>query len=193
MANKQTRALTEEQYYLIIKTIQEGFTTKTGKVVKSNLRIATILVLEANIFARISDILQLKLSSIVKDGDRYRLDIIEKKTKKKRQFTVQPEIYAFIMEYAIANGIKKDELLFNISARQVQKHIQLVADYLGIECISTHSFRKFAATSIYCKNKDIFLVKELLQHSSVNTTQKYINLSREAVEIALKEHIKIPI
>lgn len=193
MANKQTVALTEAQYFNIIKTIQQGFTTKDGRRVKGNDRIATILVLEANILARISDILQMKLSSIIKDGDRYRLDIIEKKTKKKRQFTVPMEIYTYIQEYTINRGLKKDDLLFDISARQVQKHIQLVVEYLGIEePISTHSFRKFGATELYNQEKDIYIVKELLQHSSIQTSQRYINISREAVERALAKHIKIP-
>jgi hypothetical protein len=46
--NKQTRALSEEQYFEIIRTIRAGFTTKEDKVVKPNNRVATILILEAN-------------------------------------------------------------------------------------------------------------------------------------------------
>ncbi len=135
----------------------------------------------------------MRLSSIVKDGDRYRLDIIEKKTKKKRQFTIPAEIYTFIQEYAINRGLKKDDLLFDITARQVQKHIQLVVNYLGIEGdISTHSFRKMGATEVYKHEKDIFIIKELLQHSSIQTSEKYINIRREAVERAIANHIKLP-
>jgi integrase len=153
----------------------------------------TVLVLEANIFMRISDILQMRLSSIIRDGDRYRLDIIEKKTKKKRQFTIPAEIYTFIQEYAINRGLKKEDLLFDITARQVQKHIQLVVNYLGIEgAISTHSFRKMGATEVYKHEKDIFIIKELLQHSSIQTSEKYINIRREAVERAIANHIKLP-
>lgn len=193
MANKQTVALTVEQYYKIITAIQNGFVAEDGRRVRPNDRIATILVLEANIFMRISDILQMRLSSIVKDGDRYRLDIIEKKTKKKRQFTIPTEIYTFIQEYAIDRGLKKDDLLFDITARQVQKHIQLVVNYLGIEgAISTHSFRKMGATEVYKHEKDIFIIKELLQHSSIQTSEKYINIRREAVERAIANHIKLP-
>lgn len=193
MANKQTVALTVEQYYKIITAIQNGFVTKDGRRVRPNDRIATILVLEANIFMRISDILQMRLSSIIRDGDRYRLDIIEKKTKKKRQFTIPAEIYTFIQEYAINRGLKKDDLLFDITARQVQKHIQLVVDHLGIEGpISTHSFRKMGASEVYKQEKDIFIIKELLQHSSIQTSEKYINIRREAVERAIANHIKLP-
>ena len=82
--NKKTRSLTEEQYVKIIETIQSGFVSRDEHAIKPNKRIATILVLEANLGLRISDILKLTLSSIVKDGSRYRLDIVEKKTKKKR-------------------------------------------------------------------------------------------------------------
>ena len=190
MANKQTVALTVEQYYKIITAIQNGFVAEDGRRVRPNDRIATILVLEANIFMRISDILQMRLSSIIRDGDRYRLDIIEKKTKKKRQFTIPAEIYTFIQEYAINRGLKKDDLLFDITARQVQKHIQLVVNYLGIEGdISTHSFRKMGATEVYKHEKDIFIIKELLQHSSIQTSEKYINIRREAVDRAIAIHI----
>ncbi|WP_408069140.1 tyrosine-type recombinase/integrase [Sarcina ventriculi] len=58
--------------------------------------------------------------------------------------------------------------------------------------MSTHSFRKYFATQMYVNNNyDIVLVKELLQHGSVKTTQDYISLNRETVEKALREHIHI--
>lgn len=76
--NKKTVALDEEQYKKIIETINSGFVCKDGHKVKPNNRIATALVLEANLGLRISDILQLRLSLIIKDGSRYRLNIIEK-------------------------------------------------------------------------------------------------------------------
>lgn len=96
--NKETIALTEEQYIKIIKTIRSGFVCKNGHKVKPNDRIATILVLEANIGIRICDVLQLKLSSIIKDGERYRLNIVEKKSKLKRNFTVPLEISTSIFK-----------------------------------------------------------------------------------------------
>lgn len=87
--NKKTVALDEEQYKKIIETINSGFVCKDGHKVKPNNRIATALVLEANLGLRISDILQLRLSLIIKDGSRYRLNIIEKKSKLERNFTVR--------------------------------------------------------------------------------------------------------
>ena len=75
--NKKTIALTTEQYKEIISTMKNGFCG-----CRPNERIATALMLEANLGLRISDIIKLRLSDIVKDGERYRLSIIEQKTSK---------------------------------------------------------------------------------------------------------------
>lgn len=77
--NKTTVALSKRQYKEIIKTMREG-----GTDFKPNVRIATALVIEANLGLRIEDILSLKLGDIIADGNRYRLNIVEKKTGKKR-------------------------------------------------------------------------------------------------------------
>lgn len=190
--NKKTVALTEDQYKKIITTIRSGFVCADGHIVKPNNRIAMALSLEANLGIRISDILQLRLSAIIHDGNRYRLNIVEQKTKKKREFTVPIEIYSYMQNYALENGINPAAKLFDISERTVQNHLQLVCEYLGYENISTHSFRKYFATSIYENNNyNIELVRVLLQHSSVANTQRYIGLQRKEVETALQNHIKL--
>lgn len=190
--NKKTIALTEEQYKDIISTMRAGFVCLDGHVVKPNNRIATALSLEANLGLRISDILQLKLSAIVRDGDRYRLNIIEQKTKKKREFTVPTDIYIYIQNYALESNINPAAKLFDMSERAITKHLKLVCDYLGYDGIGSHSFRKYFATSIYVNNHyDINLVRVLLQHSSTVTTQRYIGLQTKDIENALQNHIKL--
>ena len=190
--NKKTVALDEEQYKKIIETINSGFVCKDGHKVKPNNRIATALVLEANLGLRISDILQLRLSSIIKDGSRYRLNIIEKKSKLERNFTVQIEIYSFIQDYALQNNIGPKAKLFDISERAVNKYLKLACDHLKISGIASHSFRKYFATSIYVNNNyNIELVRVLLQHSSVVTTQRYLSIQTREIENALQNHIML--
>lgn len=189
--NKKTIALTEEQYKNIISTMRAGFVCSDGHVVKPNKKIATALTLEANLGLRISDILQLRLSAIIRDGDRCRLNIVEQKTKKKREFTVPTDIYIYIQNYALENNINPAAKLFDIGERAVNKHLHLVCDYLGYEGIGSHSFRKYFATSIYVNNNyDINLVRVLLQHSSTVTTQRYIGIQNKNIEDALQNHIK---
>ena len=114
--NKRTIALTTEQYKEIIQTMREGFCG-----CRPNERIATALVLEGNLGLRISDILSLRLSDIVRDGDRYRLEITEQKTKKKRVFTGPLVIQQYIENYCLKNGIEKTERIFNLTERACEK------------------------------------------------------------------------
>ena len=123
--NIKTMALTPEQYKEIIQTMKEGFCGA-----RPNTRIATALMLEANLGLRISDILKLRLADIVKDGDRYRLSIVEQKTGKARVFTVPLTLYNFIRLYCIDNGIPADAIMFPVTERAVQKQLGLVCDYL---------------------------------------------------------------
>lgn len=189
--NKKTIALTDQQYINIINTIKTGF-SHAGREYKPNERIATALTLEANLGIRISDILHLCACDIIRDGDRYRLDIVEIKTGKTRTFTVPSEIRAFIEQYRTNNHLTTKQRLFDLSERQIQKHLQAACEHLGFTGISTHSFRKYFATQIYINNGyNIELVRQLLQHSSATVTQKYIGIQQRQIETALQNHIKL--
>ena len=185
--NKKTKALTTEQYTEIIQTMKQGFCG-----CRPNERIATALVLEGNLGLRISDILKLRPCDIIRDGDRYRLEVVEQKTGKSREFTVPLVIQQYIENYCLRNGIRRNDLMFPITERAVQKQLHIVCDYLGYEGISTHSFRKWYATEIYKANGfDIALVQRLLQHSSAATTQRYIGIEPQRIEQAIQNHAQL--
>ena len=188
--NKKTIALTAEQYKTIIATMKQGFSG-----CRPNERIATALILEANLGLRISDIVKLRLVDIVHDGDRYRLSIVEQKTKKARTFTVPLALYQFIRCYCLDHNIAPEARIFPITERAVQKRLQSVCSYLGYsENISTHSFRKFYATEIYNDNGyNIVLVQQLLQHSSAAVTQRYIGIQQQELEKAIEGHLMLEV
>lgn len=186
--NKQTRALTTGQYREIILTIQHGFLNHRPAPV-----IAACLMMEANLGLRISDIAdQLRLADIVQDGGRYRLNITEKKTGKLRAFTVPMELYLYLQRWCLDQRLRPEDCLFPVSVRSVQQRLYDVCDYLGLEGIGTHSFRKYFATEIYKNNDyDIVLVQQLLQHSSPAITQRYIGLESKRIEAALEGHVQL--
>ena len=185
--NKKTKALTTDQYKEIIQTMREGFCG-----CRPNDRVATALVLEGNLGLRISDIIKLRPCDIVRDGDRYRLEVVEQKTGKRRVFTVPLLIQQYIENYCLRNGICRNDLIFPITERAVQKQLKIVCDYLNLEGISTHSFRKWYATEIYNQNGfDIALVQRLLQHSSASTTQRYIGIEPQKIEAAIQNHAQL--
>ena len=185
--NKKTVALTSEQYTEIITAMKNGFTG-----CRPNERIATALVLEGNLGLRISDIVKLRPCDIVRDGDRYRLEIVEQKTGKSRVFTVPLVIQQYIENYCLRNGIGRRDRIFPITERAIQKQLAIVCDYLGYEGISTHSFRKWYATEIYKANGyDIALVQRLLQHSSAAVTQRYVGIEPLRIEQAIENHAQL--
>ena len=187
--NKRTVPCTDEEYTKCVELLRNGFMLE-GHFIKPNNRIATIVVLEATLGLRLGDILSLRLSSFVKEGERWRLDIVEQKTKKMRCFTVPIAVYSFIQEYALQNNIGYEVKLFDISARQVQRHLNKVFTKLELPLrkYGSHSFRKLFCTKVYTENEfDLVLTQTLMQHSSPEVTRRYLNISSKRIEEALNK------
>jgi len=82
--------------------------------------------------------------------------------------------------------------LFPITERAVLKHLKLTADFLGVEGVGSHSFRKGFATNIYVNNEyNVELVRQLLQHSSIVITQQYLGMGSKELERAINENVKL--
>ena len=191
MGRYVTRMITQEEYKSIVTTLRNGF--YLNKIShKPNDMIATALVLESNLGLRIGDVLNLRLSDIIKDGDRYRLDIIEDKTNKKRTFTVPQSTYDYINRYCSKNNISDNELIFKTTERNVNKLLSACTEYLNLKNVSTHSFRKMSAYNIYqLTNFDIVATQEFLQHASPTTTQIYLKIGSNRLEKALNENVNL--
>lgn len=174
--NKKCQPLTMDQYKILVAYLRERYSPV----------IADSLVCQACTGLRISDVLQLRLSYIVWDGEAYRLDIVEKKTKKIRRFIVRSDVVAWLQSLTSDS----DSLLFPISARRLQQCLQSAARVLGLgSAIGTHSFRKLFACQLYgLSGHDIMLVSHALQHSSVATTQRYVSVSDMEVDRVLKRY-----
>lgn len=186
--NFETRTLTKEEYIEIIQTLRTGYLNH-----RPNPKVAMALVMEANIGIRISDITHFSLDKVIKEGNKYRLNLIEQKTGKQRKFTIPIELLQYIQQFCIDNNIKSNERIINISERAVQKQLNFVCDYLGFKNVSTHSFRKFFSHNLKnsCENEKegIMVVHEALQHSSIETTMKYLKIDRKKVDEALEKNI----
>jgi integrase len=187
--NKRCVTYSDEEYRQVVELLRNGFALDNHRV-RPNSRIATVVVLEATLGLRLCDILDLRMTSFVRDGDRYRLDVVEKKTKKRRVFTVPLDVYTYIQNYALENKIPSSAKLFNISERQVQRHLNLAIKKMGLPLRSygSHSARKYFSTKVYIDSGyNIALVQKLLQHGSPSTTQRYIGISQKDVEKALEK------
>ena len=184
-----TRPLEKEEYKKIMELLDSGFTyTEDGKekTFRPNQQIALALSLQANLGLRIGDVLSLKVSNF--KGNK--LEVREDKTDKLQYREVNPAIVNIIKDYAIDNKLSKNDNIFSIKVRVIQKQLKIICNYLELDNISTHSFRKMYATMQYeLNNNNIELIKELLNHSSIATTQRYIRVSQEAINKASSSFI----
>ena len=131
--------LTTKQYKNIIEVMNQGFKSE-NKEFRGNNRIATILVIQANSWLRIRYIFSLRLNDIINDGDRYRLNIIDDKTDKKRTFAFPQDIYNYIKMYTLENSIKSTSKIFDITVRAVQNQLKFSTQYLELQNISTYIY-----------------------------------------------------
>ncbi|MGL4740686.1 MAG: tyrosine-type recombinase/integrase [Sarcina sp.] len=181
--SKATRPLTEEEFNKIISLLQFGvkYTDKKGskRRIEPNKQVALILSVQATIGFRINDILRMKLRDI--RGSK--ISFIEQKTKKLQYRKVNIEFIEALQDYADDLNLSLDDYLFNMTARNIQKILKKVTDYLGYNYVGTHSFRKFYAVNAYkASNNNLELVRSLLNHSSVAITQRYINVDQEKID-----------
>ena len=181
MSNQTTRPLQKDEYRQIIELFNTGFIRMDGTPFKPNRQISMALQLQASLGLRIGDILKLRVDSI-KNG---KLETIEEKTGKIQYREINPAVVGFIKDYAIEKGLSPTEELFHVGVRAVQKQLKLVVDNIGLEHIGTHSFRKMFATTVYNENgRDIKLVQEILNHTSVAITELYIRVNQFQIDKA---------
>lgn len=178
-----SRPITQDEFDLLINTIKVGYIyyddSNKKHIRRPNLQVALILSVEATIGFRINDVLRLKLSNI--RGNK--ISFIEQKTKKLQYRQVNIALIEALQNYAHNNNIGYNEYLFKLKRRNVLHMLSAAANYLGLESIGTHSFRKFFAISAYKNsNNNIELVRKLLNHSSVAITQRYINVDQEQID-----------
>lgn len=191
MGRYVTTIIKDSQYKEMIETIREGYTDFDGVTHRPNMQLATILILEANLGCRIGDIINLTTDSIIDDGGIYKLNIVEQKTGKRRNFIVPKPVKTFIDNYIREANIYRGPL-FDIKAPAVWKQLRAVTAYLGLEKTSTHSLRKYAATNLYeATGHDIEAVCEFLNHSSTKITREYIKRSDAQLEAAIEKCVNI--
>ena len=176
-----TRPLELGEYKQIIELFLDGFKNNDGSIFRPNKQIALALQLQASLGLRIGDVLNLRVNNF-RNG---KLESKEEKTEKLQYREINRNVFDYIKDYAIEQKLSQTDKLFNIKVRAVQKQLKIITEYLDLENISTHSFRKLYATTIYEQNNhNLELVKELLNHTSIATTQRYIRVSQQAIDKA---------
>ncbi len=150
---------------------------------KRNQRDLLLFVMGTNTGLRVSDILSLNVEDV---RDKDFIDIIEKKTGKRKRFPINEKIKTIIQNYTINK--KSDEPLFKTRYRNrmertyAYKLVNYACHKVGIQGrIGTHTMRKTFGYHHYHKFKDVALLQKIFNHYSPSTTLRYIGIDQEEI------------
>lgn len=191
MGKYTTRPIEDTKYKELVSIIRNGYKDSSGHTHRPNSQLATILVLQGNLGCRIGDIVSLTVENIEWDGEAWRLNLSEEKTKKHRYFIVPTAVKAFIDDYCGRYGIEHGKL-FDIGKQDVWKHLRAATAYLGLDDTSSHSLRKMAGINCYNNSgKDLALTSMFYNHSNPGTTLLYLKRSSKQMDDLLSQCVSL--
>lgn len=133
---------------------------------------------------RINEVCQIQVSNFNKIDGTLRLH--RKGGKVHIMKMEEASLICFLMEdflktrrYSESDFLFSNRLGKGVTSRLMHQIIKrfLVESECEDRGLSAHSFRRTCASNLYRRTKDIMFVREYLNHSDINTTQLYIDIS----------------
>ena len=139
---------------------------------------------------RISDLLQLRWSDLM---DKEYCQLIEKKTKKERKVTINPELKETLGRIYLETTVDSSQFIFvnrfgnkpisvqhvNSKLKEIFKHYQIKGQY------SSHFMRKSLGRQVWTVNnyseQALILLSQLFNHSSIQTTKIYLGIRDQEI------------
>lgn len=139
---------------------------------------------------RISDLLQLRWSDLI---GREFLNLTEKKTKKERKVTINPELSEILHRLYDEVEPNEDDFIFvnrfgnkpisvqfvNLKLKEIFKAYNIKGQY------SSHFMRKTLGRRVWAANnyseQVLILLSQLFNHSSVQTTKIYLGIREQEI------------
>uniref|UniRef100_A0A6M3LL20 Putative site-specific tyrosine recombinase n=2 Tax=viral metagenome TaxID=1070528 RepID=A0A6M3LL20_9ZZZZ len=131
---------------------------------------------------RVSEMLAVKVEDI--DFKNEVIKVVSGKGGKDRLVPIPRPLLADLKDYVSLYAL--DGRLFHTKARNIQNVIRRIGSQLG-KRMHPHMLRHSYATHVLEKTNNIILVKDLLGHSDVRTTQIYTHLTTKAKKAGISE------
>ena len=169
----------EKMQSLVLKLERDG-----------ELKFALLIATGSYIGLRISDLLQLRWNQIL--NEEY-FTIIEKKTKKTRKITINPELQEILNRLFIQLDAKEEDLMFvnrygekSFSVQHVNAKLKEIFTAYKIKGqYSSHFMRKTLGRRVWEVNKysdqALLLLSQLFNHASVTTTKIYLGIREQEI------------
>lgn len=152
-----------------------------------NIKHRTIIILLYSTGMRLSEISRLKITDI--DSKNMRIKIVQGKGSKDRFTILSQQVLLELRAYYII--YKPKIYLFNgsrsgspFSMRSIQHLVQKGVAQIGLSSknYSVHTIRHSFATHMVDNGADLHTVKELLGHTSLQTTMRYMHLTTKRID-----------
>lgn len=162
-----------------------------------NLKHRTILMMLYSTGMRLSEIANCKIADI--DSKNMRIKIVQGKGAKDRFTILSQQVLLELRAYYII--YKPKEYLFNgqvpgkrYSARSIEHLMQKALLQIGLESknYTIHTIRHSFATHLVDNGTDLHTVKELLGHTSLQTTMQYMHLSSMRISKIINPYDALP-
>lgn len=162
-----------------------------------NLKHRTILMMLYSTGMRLSEIANCRITDI--DSKNMRIKIVQGKGAKDRFTILSEQVLLELRAYYII--YKPKEYLFNgyvagkrYSVRSIQHLMQQALLKIGLESknYTIHTIRHSFATHLVDNGTDLHTVKELLGHTSLQTTMQYMHLSSTRISKIINPYDALP-
>lgn len=191
---KQKKTL--PKYLTLEESLNLLDTVKNDKDSKTTARDFAIITLFLNCGMRVSELVGISLNDI--DRELRSLRVVGKGNKERIIYLNEAcrDALAKYLSQRMSVGAKNNALFLSsreqrISVKTVQWMVYKYLDMSGLESkhYSVHKLRHTAATLMYQSgNVDVRVLKDILGHEQLNTTQIYTHVSNESMEAAMSQN-----
>lgn len=172
---------TKEQIMLVTTFLDKHYSSTVVDVWRIGLQVAL----------RISDLLRLEYSHLRTRDGIHTIKLKEGKTGKMKTIKLNEKAYKLFMARKRAN--KECKYVFQSTSSNMSKkdpkpvsreHVGRALKEAGEQpalnmTLSTHTMRKTRGRAVYLHTNDIALVMKLLNHSSIESTLRYIGITQD--------------
>jgi site-specific recombinase XerD len=162
-----------------------------------NIKHRTIVMLLYSTGMRLSEIASLKIADI--HSKNMRIKVVQGKGAKDRYTILSEQVLQELRAYYII--YKPVIYLFNgsgkgrpISHRSIQHLVQIALAQAGLNSknYTVHTIRHSFATHLVDQGTDLHTVKELLGHSNLQTTMRYMHLTTTRIQGIINPYDALP-
>ncbi|MDX2240276.1 MAG: tyrosine-type recombinase/integrase [Leptolyngbyaceae cyanobacterium bins.302] len=135
--------------------------------------------------ARVGEVVQLQAEDIVAGRIVYRARTT--KTKTTRDVAIAPPLDSALKTVALPKTGYLFPGRFNghLTTQAADKALRQACDYLGLQGVSTHSFRRSLLTKMHNQGHSLRTLQQITKHADIGNLAKYLDVGQPEADAAL--------